>query len=76
MNGWGDLGLQEVDRVAKQISAKSNTSAGILTYRRGALGLEVLLVHPGGPFLAQQGRWRLVDPKRRAGPVGWPQKSG
>jgi predicted NUDIX family NTP pyrophosphohydrolase len=30
-------------------------SAGILAYRKGALGLEVLLVHPGGPF------WRNKD---------------
>ena len=30
-------------------------SAGILAYRKGALGFEVLLVHPGGPF------WRNKD---------------
>ena len=30
-------------------------SAGILAYRNGARGLEVLLVHPGGPF------WRKKD---------------
>ena len=30
-------------------------SAGILLYRRGASGIEVLLVHPGGPF------WRHRD---------------
>ena len=30
-------------------------SAGILAYRKGAHGLEVLLVHPGGPF------WRNKD---------------
>jgi predicted NUDIX family NTP pyrophosphohydrolase len=30
-------------------------SAGILAYRRGTHGLEVLLVHPGGPF------WRNKD---------------
>jgi predicted NUDIX family NTP pyrophosphohydrolase len=30
-------------------------SAGILAYRKGAYGLEVLLVHPGGPF------WRNKD---------------
>ncbi len=28
----------------------SKTSAGILLYRQGPAGLEVLLVHPGGPF--------------------------
>lgn len=36
-------------------SARPKVSAGILAYRRGARGLEVLLVHPGGPF------WRKKD---------------
>ena len=34
---------------------RSTTSAGISAYRKGARGLEVLLVHPGGPF------WRNKD---------------
>jgi predicted NUDIX family NTP pyrophosphohydrolase len=44
------------------------TSAGILLYRRGAEALEVLLVHPGGPFWAKkdEGAWSVpkgeVDP--------------
>jgi predicted NUDIX family NTP pyrophosphohydrolase len=36
-------------------SKRSTLSAGILAYRQGARGLEVLLVHPGGPF------WRNKD---------------
>ena len=36
-------------------SKRSMLSAGILPYRKGAAGLEVLLVHPGGPF------WRNKD---------------
>jgi predicted NUDIX family NTP pyrophosphohydrolase len=36
-------------------SRRSKTSAGVLAYRNGARGLEVLLVHPGGPF------WRKKD---------------
>jgi predicted NUDIX family NTP pyrophosphohydrolase len=36
-------------------SAKSKLSAGILAYRRKGDFLEVLLVHPGGPF------WRNKD---------------
>ena len=36
-------------------SKRSTLSAGILAYRKGADGLEVLLVHPGGPF------WRKKD---------------
>ena len=36
-------------------------SAGILLYRRSAAGLEVLLVHPGGPFWAKRddGAWSV-----------------
>ena len=43
-------------------------SAGILLYRRREAGLEVLLVHPGGPFWAKRddGTWSL--PKGEYGP--------
>jgi predicted NUDIX family NTP pyrophosphohydrolase len=36
-------------------------SAGIVLYRSGASGLEVLLVHPGGPFWAKKdaGAWSI-----------------
>ena len=36
-------------------------SAGILIYRKGNTGLEVLLVHPGGPFWAKKddGAWTI-----------------
>jgi predicted NUDIX family NTP pyrophosphohydrolase len=36
-------------------------SAGILLYRRGERGTEVLLVHPGGPFWAKkdEGAWSI-----------------
>ena len=36
-------------------------SAGILAYRNGARGLEVLLVHPGGPFWSKKdnGAWSI-----------------
>jgi predicted NUDIX family NTP pyrophosphohydrolase len=36
-------------------------SAGILMYRRSGLDLEVLLVHPGGPFWAKKdlGAWSI-----------------
>lgn len=36
-------------------------SAGILLYRRGSRGLEVLLVHPGGPFWKNRdaGAWTI-----------------
>jgi predicted NUDIX family NTP pyrophosphohydrolase len=37
------------------------TSAGLLLYRHGPGGLEVLLAHPGGPFWARKddGAWML-----------------
>jgi predicted NUDIX family NTP pyrophosphohydrolase len=37
------------------------TSAGILLYRRTAEAVEVLLVHPGGPYWAKkdQGAWSI-----------------
>ncbi len=36
-------------------------SAGIIVYRRGDAGIEVLLVHPGGPFFARRddGAWSI-----------------
>jgi predicted NUDIX family NTP pyrophosphohydrolase len=36
-------------------------SAGILLYRRGPAGVEVMLVHPGGPFWAKKdaGSWSI-----------------
>src|SRR5437868_14728905 len=41
--------------VPRAKSRRSTVSAGILAYRKGARGLEVLLAHPGGPF------WRNKD---------------
>jgi predicted NUDIX family NTP pyrophosphohydrolase len=40
---------------------KARRSAGILMYRRGAAGLEVLHVHPGGPFWKNRdlGAWTI-----------------
>ena len=37
------------------------TSAGLLMFRRRAKGLEVFLVHPGGPFFAKRdlGAWSI-----------------
>jgi predicted NUDIX family NTP pyrophosphohydrolase len=46
----------------------ARTSAGILLHRRTDRGLEVLLVHPGGPFWAKKdhGAWSI--PKGEHGP--------
>jgi predicted NUDIX family NTP pyrophosphohydrolase len=48
-------------------------SAGILLYRRAATGIEVLLVHPGGPFWAKKdsGAWSI--PKGEYDPGEDPQ---
>jgi predicted NUDIX family NTP pyrophosphohydrolase len=39
----------------------AKTSAGLLLFRESAAGLEVLLVHPGGPFWAKKddGAWSI-----------------
>ncbi len=44
-------------------------SAGIILYRRRAGGLEVLLVHPGGPFWAAKdaGAWSIPKGEHDAG---------
>jgi len=36
-----------------------NPSAGILLYRRASSGLEVFLIHPGGPFWAKKDAWSI-----------------
>lgn len=48
-------------------------SAGVLLYRRGASGVEVLLAHPGGPFWAKkdEGAWSI--PKGEIGPQEEPE---
>jgi len=40
---------------------RSRVSAGILLFRRGAGGLEVLIGHPGGPYFASKdaGHWSI-----------------
>ncbi|MBN1607389.1 MAG: NUDIX domain-containing protein [Polyangiaceae bacterium] len=46
----------------------AKTSAGLLMYRSASAGLEVLLVHPGGPFWKHrdQGAWSI--PKGEVNP--------
>lgn len=61
---------------SKTERASSKISAGILAYRLGSEGLEVLLVHPGGPFWRNkdEGAWSIPkgeidideDPERAA----------
>jgi predicted NUDIX family NTP pyrophosphohydrolase len=56
--------------------ATAQRSAGFLLYRRAAGGLEVLLVHPGGPFWAKKdaGAWSI--PKGEYEPGDDPLEAG
>lgn len=50
-------------------ASRNKTSAGVLGYRRSATGLEVLLVHPGGPFWRNKddGAWSIPKGEVEAG---------
>ena len=67
--------LKSVRKAPKRNPTKSNRSAGILVYRKGRQGLEVLLVHPGGPFWRNkdQGAWSI--PKGEIGSDEDPEKA-
>jgi predicted NUDIX family NTP pyrophosphohydrolase len=54
--------------MAHRSTASANVSAGLVMYRRGPSGVEVLLAHPGGPFFRHkdQGAWTI--PKGRPAP--------
>jgi predicted NUDIX family NTP pyrophosphohydrolase len=60
----------------KRTSARPNLSAGILAYRRVGHGLEVLLVHPGGPYWRNKndGAWSI--PKGEIGTGEIRQRGG
>ncbi len=51
----------EENKVAKRRLDMAKKSAGLLMYRRRHGGLEVFLVHPGGPFWAKkdEGSWSI-----------------
>ena len=52
---------------------KPNPSAGILLYRNGTAGLEVLLAHPGGPYWSRQDHGSWSVPKGIAEPDEAPE---
>jgi predicted NUDIX family NTP pyrophosphohydrolase len=56
--------MREISKSAQ----RSKISAGLLMFRRRGGAVEVLLVHPGGPFFANKddGAWTI--PKGEAGP--------
>ena len=43
------------------------TSAGILLFRRGGKGLEVFLIHPGGPYYVKKDTWSIPKGEYGAG---------
>lgn len=47
----------------------AKTSAGLLMFRRGTGGLQIFLVHPGGPFWAtkDEGAWSIPKGELAAG---------
>src|ERR1044071_5343092 len=60
------IGTRQPTRRVKVVSIReaqhmAKTSAALLVYRRRADALEVLIVHPGGPFWAKKddGAWSL-----------------
>jgi predicted NUDIX family NTP pyrophosphohydrolase len=55
---FGDLGRKRASLLMRKPTA---ISAGLLLYRRSPAGIEVLLVHPGGPFWKKRdaGAWSI-----------------
>src|ERR1700761_7941178 len=49
------------DNAVSETSTMPKLSAGILLFRRRPAGVEVMLVHPGGPFWAKkdEGAWSI-----------------
>jgi hypothetical protein len=64
---FGSAQIREIERAAGNGVGMTKVSAGVLLYRRREGRLEVLLVHPGGPFWMKKGSRRLVDPEGGAG---------
>jgi predicted NUDIX family NTP pyrophosphohydrolase/predicted alpha/beta-hydrolase family hydrolase len=50
------------------VRARSTISAGLLMFRRKGSALEVLLVHPGGPFFVKKDEGAWTIPKGEAAP--------
>jgi predicted NUDIX family NTP pyrophosphohydrolase len=53
--------------------AAREVSAGVLAWRRGAGGVEFLLVHPGGPYWAgkDEAAWSIPKGLVEPGEAGW-----
>jgi predicted NUDIX family NTP pyrophosphohydrolase len=55
------MGLPQVDRMPSKVSA------GLLMFRATKKGLEVLLVHPGGPYFQRKDEGAWTIPKGEIG---------
>src|SRR5438105_15667228 len=62
------VGQQQMESPLKS-TRRSASSAGILMYRRVGSKLEVLLVHPGGPYWRRkdEGSWSIPKGEMNAG---------
>jgi predicted NUDIX family NTP pyrophosphohydrolase len=60
---WLPGAILVLARQSGLIVLMAKQSAGILMYRRAQKGVEVLLVHPGGPFWAKKDRGAWSIPK-------------
>src|SRR5215470_12958580 len=60
------------DRMTSLVYTVAKRSAGILLFRSRDAGLEVLLVHPGGPFWAKKdlGAWSIPKGEHDEGEDG------
>ena len=54
--------------MAQGVRPRPKRSAGVLVYRHGVAGLEVLLVHPGGPFWSRKDEGGWFIPKGEINP--------
>ncbi len=61
------------DSAAPERFLMPKRSAGILMYRRSGEGVELLLIHPGGPFWARKDRGAWSIPKGEYAPPEDPQ---
>jgi predicted NUDIX family NTP pyrophosphohydrolase len=60
---FGSAQIREIERAAGNGVGMTKVSAGVLLYRRREGRLEVLLVHPGGPFWMKKDRGVWSIPK-------------
>src|SRR2546423_3951782 len=63
---WHELPAHDHRQDADATMKRSNTSAGLLMFRKRNSVIEVLLVHPGGPFFRNKDAGAWTIPKGEA----------